>query len=62
MALDFAQTLRATAWDSYVSCQLGFARHPGARREGGVPQTLEEIYATADAVLLERDKRFSEEV
>lgn len=61
MALDFAQTLRASAWDTYVACLLGFSHHPGARRDGQVPMALNEIYETADAVLRERDKRFSSE-
>jgi hypothetical protein len=62
MAPDFAQTLRASAWDTYVACLLGFSHHPGARRDGATPMTLEEIYATADAVLKERDLRFAGEV
>lgn len=55
---DIAQALRASAWDAYVSCMLGFSKHPGQTKLDAKPMTRAEILAEADAMLLERDARF----
>lgn len=60
MSDSFQKSMRATAWDAYVSCLLGFSKHPGQTKFDARPMTLDEIFATADAVLLERDKRFGD--
>jgi hypothetical protein len=51
--------LRAAAWDMYASAALSMSMHPGTTRDKAQPRTPEEIAWIADAILKERDKRFS---
>ena len=51
--------LRQVAWDVYASAALGMSMHPGTTRDKPNRMTVPEVAAIADAMLAERDRRFS---
>lgn len=49
---------RLLAWDMYAGGVLSITHHPKNLEVNPNPLTIEQIAAIADAMLVERDKRF----
>jgi len=49
---------RVLAWDTYFCGVMTMNSHPGTTRDGAQRKTVAECAEVADAMLVERDKRF----